>query len=122
MIALLVILFIIRNTSISKIFKMKFAKKKITLKKQPKLKPTSLVTVTFLQNQLDNFIGKLRRVPIYFVHTQSFISTSHFTLALQQNEKKSCFCIKCQNTHLLLKEINNFGKSENLMLLFLFSN
>ena len=31
-----------------------------------------------------------------------------------EREKESCLCIKCQNTHLLLKGINNFRKSKKL--------
>ena len=31
-----------------------------------------------------------------------------------ERKKESCPCIKCQNTHLLLKGINNFRKSKKL--------
>ena len=31
-----------------------------------------------------------------------------------EREKESCHCIKCQNTHLLSKGINNFRKSKKL--------
>ena len=57
---------------------------------QTELKPTSLLIVKCTQNQLDNFIGNLRRVPILLVHySQHFISRNYLTLALQQIEKKN---------------------------------
>lgn len=101
---------------------MKFAKKKITLKKTAKAKTYVTGHRNIFTKPIRQLHREIKEGSDLFCSHSIFYKYKPFYIGPTAERKKSCFCIKCQNTHLLLKEINNFGKSENLMLLFLFSN